>query len=83
MTFDGLALRGNALLMNTTVDALVLWLQTDELKVIGSPVDRFSAVDVVPGFLFRYAEPVKILNPTEVAALVGWAQGRLLSDVSI
>ena len=83
MTFDGLALRGNALLMNTTVDALVLWLQTDELQVIGSPVDRFSAVDVVPGFLFRYAEPAKILNPTEVAALVGWAQGRLLSDVSI
>ena len=83
MTFDGLALRGNALLMNTTVDALVLWLQTDELQVMGSPVDRFSAVDVVPGVLYRYAEPVKILNPTEVAAVVGWAQGRLLSDVSI
>ena len=75
MSFDGLALRGNALLMNTAVDALVLWLQTDELQVIGSPVDRFSAVDVVPGVLYRYADPTQVLSSAEVAALVGWAQG--------
>ncbi|NQW92890.1 MAG: hypothetical protein HQ446_02440 [Polaromonas sp.] len=79
MTFNGLALRGNALLMNTTVDALVLWLQTDELQVMGSPVDRFSAVDVVPGVLYRYAEPAQALSSAEVAALVSWAQG-LVSD---
>ena len=75
MNFDGLALRGNALLMNTAVDALVLWLQTDELQVFGSPVDRFSAVDVVPGVLYRYAEPAQVLSSAEVAALVDWAQG--------
>ncbi len=63
--------------MNTAVDALVLWLQTDELQMIGSPVDGFSAVDVGQGVFHRYTASAQVLNSAEVAALVSWARGQL------
>lgn len=68
--FNSLFQRCRALLMNTEVEHLILVIQTDELVMMGLPVDSINRIEIVDTNLISHAQPTDSLDDNMVQKLM-------------